>query len=119
MEATAQSKQRYIRMSHRKLRRVANEVRGKDVPEAFQILRFMPYFAAQVLLKHLRTAVANAAVKYGEKASPERLMVSSVLVDEGPAYRRFKPRAQGRIYRIEKPTAHVTVEVKIKASKEH
>lgn len=117
MEATAQSKQRYINMSHRKLRRVANEIRGKQVIEALNILRFMPYFAAEVLFKNLRAAVANAEVKYGEQASPDRLVVSQVLIDEGPASKRYKPRAQGRVYKIEKPTAHVMVEVAVKREK--
>lgn len=115
MEATAQSKQRYISMSHRKLRRVANQVRGKSVVEALQILRFMPYFASDVIYKNLVSATHNAMAKYGDSASPEQLMVSSIMVDEGPAYKRFRPRAQGRVYRIEKPTAHLTIEVKVKA----
>lgn len=115
MEATAQSKQRYILMSHRKLRRVANEIRGKSVPEAFFMLRFMPYFASDVILKNLKAAIANAEQKYGERGSAGNLVVSAIMVDEGPAYKRFKPRAQGRVYRIEKPTAHLTIEVKTKS----
>ncbi len=110
----ARSKQRYILMSHRKLRRVANEVRGKAVPEALHMLRFMPYFASKVILKHLIAATHNAAQKYGELAAPDNLVISTIMVDEGPAYRRFRPRAQGRIYKIEKPTAHLMVEVKVK-----
>lgn len=115
MEATARSKQRFILMSHRKLRRVANEVRGKEVLEAYQTLRFMPYFAAKVVLKNLRAAIANAEQKFGDQATPDRLVISSIMVDEGPAYKRFRPRAQGRVYRIEKPTAHLTIEVKLKS----
>lgn len=114
MDAKAQSSQRYIRMSHRKLRRVANEVRGKNAVEALHMLRFMPYFASDVIYKNLKSAVHNAMVKYGELATPENLTVSAIMVDEGPAYRRFKPRAQGRIYKIEKPTAHLMVEVQVK-----
>jgi large subunit ribosomal protein L22 len=114
MAALAHSKQRYILMSQRKLRRVANEIRGKSVPEATQILRFMPYFAAKVILKHLLNAVANAEQKYGDKADPAKLHVTTIMVDEGPAYNRFKPRAQGRIYKIQSPTAHLMVEVGIK-----
>lgn len=114
MEAKAQSKQRYILMSHRKLRRVANQVRGKNAIEAMHMLRFMPYVASSVILKNLKAAVSNAVQKYGETASPDNLMISAIMVDEGPAYRRFSPRAQGRVYKIEKPTAHITVEVKVK-----
>jgi large subunit ribosomal protein L22 len=114
MEATAQSKQRYILMSHRKIRRVINTVRGKSVPEAYNILRFMPYRAAMVVLKNLKAAVSNAEQKYGESVTPDRLFISSIMADEGPAYKRFKPRAQGRVYKIESPTAHLTVEVAVK-----
>jgi large subunit ribosomal protein L22 len=115
MESTASSKQRYILMSHRKLRRVANEIRGKSVVEAYHILRFMPYFASDVILKNLKAATSNAVQKFGERATPDKLEISAIMVDEGPAYRRFKPRAQGRIYKIEKPTAHLSIEVKVKA----
>ncbi len=115
MESRAQSKQRYILMSHRKLRRVANEIRGKNALEAYHMLRFMPYFAAKVILKNLRAAVSNAQVKFGEQITPDNLFISQILVDEGPAYRRFKPRAQGRVYKIEKPTAHLLVEVQVKS----
>jgi large subunit ribosomal protein L22 len=116
MEAnTASSRQRYILMSHRKLRRIANAIRGKGVPEAYQMLRFMPYFASKVVLKNLRAAIANAEQKFGESATPDKFVVSSIMIDEGPAYKRFKPRAQGRVYRIEKPTAHLTLEIKLKS----
>lgn len=115
MELTARSKQKHILMSHRKLRRVVNEIRGKNVPEALAMLRFMPYFASDVVYKNLKAAVANASQKYGELGAPERLVISSVMVDEAAAFRRFKPRAQGRIYKIERPTAHLLIEVKVKA----
>jgi large subunit ribosomal protein L22 len=118
MEQTARSKQYYIRMSHRKLRRVANEIRGKRAVDAIHMLRFMPYFAANVIYKHLNTAIYNALCKYGEDvATPGNLVVSTIMVDEGPALKRFKPRAQGRIYRIEKPTAHLMVEVAVRPPK--
>lgn len=114
MEAKAQSRQRHILMSHRKLRRVANQIRGKAVPEAMDVLNFMPYFASNVILKNLKAAVSNAEQKYGQIAVPEHMVVSTIMVDEAAAYKRFRPRAQGRIYRIEKPTAHLMVEVTVK-----
>lgn len=113
-ESTAQiatAKQKFVIMSHRKLRRVANEIRGKGVVEAYHMLKFMPYRAATMLLKKLVEASNNAEQKFGADAS--NLVVRSVLIDEGPAYRRFKPRAQGRIYRREKPTAHITLNVEV------
>lgn len=106
------SKQRYIIMSPRKIRRVINEIRGKDVVMAADILHFMPYAAARVVEKNLHAAVANAEQKF--KAAPEDLYVSEVYADEGPRYKRFKPRAQGRVYRRIKRTAHLTVVVSVK-----
>jgi large subunit ribosomal protein L22 len=111
----ASASQRYIIMSHRKLRRVVNEIRGKHAVEALNILRLMPYDAATVVLKKLVDAIYNAKIKYG--TAPSNLMVSQVFVDEGPAYKRFKPRAQGRMYKREKPTAHLTVIVSVLADK--
>lgn len=114
MESTVQSKQRFILGSHRKFRRVINEVRGLPVLEAYNILRFMPYRHAKIVLKHLKNAIHNAEQKFGEDlATPENMVVSAIMADEGPAYRRFRPRAQGRVYRIEKPTTHLTVQVKV------
>ena len=107
----ARSKERYIRMPARKLRRVINEVRGKKVNEALTILKFMPYFAAKVVEKNLVNAAANASEKWG--VLTDSLVVSKITADEGPTYKRAKPRAQGRIYRILKRTSHLTVEVKV------
>jgi large subunit ribosomal protein L22 len=112
----AQAKQKYIIMSPRKMRRVVDTIRGKSVPEAYNILRLMPYEAARVVLKKLIEAASNARVKFGvEDAS--QLIVSRAMADEGPSYRRFKPRAQGRIYRREKPTSHLTIAVQVKEAK--
>jgi large subunit ribosomal protein L22 len=105
------ARQKYIIMSPRKLRRVINLVRGQHVIEAMNNLRLMPYDAASVVSKKLREAIANAQVQYGVNAS--RLVLSAAFVDEGPSYKRFRPRAQGRMYRREKPTAHLTLEVSV------
>lgn len=109
----AKSKQKYIVMSPRKLRRVVDTIRGKNVEEAYNILRLMPYEAARVVMKKLIEAANNAQVKFALDGS-EQLIVSRVFADEGPSYRRFKPRAQGRIYRREKPTSHLTLVVQVK-----
>jgi len=108
----ASASQTYILMSPRKLRRVVNEIRGKRAGQAHQILQLMPYTAARVVLKKLREAMFNAQVKY-DVQDANQLVVSEVFVDEGPAYKRFKPRAQGRIYRRERPTSHITLRVKV------
>ncbi|MEW5819020.1 MAG: 50S ribosomal protein L22 [Cyanobacteriota bacterium] len=111
----SKAKQRYIIMSPRKIRRVINEIRGKGVVEAADILHFMPYAAARVVEKNLHAAVANAEQKY--QANPEDLYVSEVWADEGPRYSRFKPRAQGRVYKRIKRTSHLTIAVSIKDKK--
>ncbi len=103
------AKQTDIKMPARKLRRVINEVRGKSVEDAIKILKFMPYFAARVVEKNLKDAIANAGEKFGGKA--ESLKVSEIFADESATYKRGKPRAQGRIYRRLKRTSHLTVKL--------
>lgn len=110
----AQAKQKYIIMSPRKIRRVLDVIRGKQVSEAYNILLLMPYEAARVVMKKLIEATSNARVKFGIEDS-SHLFISKAFADEGPAYRRYKPRAQGRIYRREKPTSHLTIAVQMKA----
>lgn len=107
----ALAKQSDIKMTARKIRRVINEVRGKNAQEAIKILRFMPYAAAKVVLQNVIAAVANAQEK---GAIVEDLIVSEIFADEAQTYKRAKPRAQGRIYRRMKRTAHLTVKVDVK-----
>lgn len=105
----AKAKQTDIKMTARKLRRVINEVRGKAVVEAQIALRFMPYFAARVVEKNLKAAVANAQEKFGVGA--DALKISEIFADESETFKRGKPRAQGRIYRRLKRTSHLTIKV--------
>ena len=105
----AKAKQTDIKMTARKLRRVINEVRGKSVNEALDMLRFMPYFAAKVVEKNLKAAAANAFEQAGVKA--DALKISEIFADESVTYKRGKPRAQGRIYRRLKRTSHLTIKV--------
>lgn len=105
----AQAKQTDIKMTARKLRRVINEVRGKAVVEAQTMLRFMPYFAARVVEKNLKAAVANAQERFG--VNPDALKISEIFADESETYKRGKPRAQGRIYRRLKRTSHLTIKI--------
>ena len=105
----AKARQTDIKMTARKLRRVINEVRGKAVNEALDMLRFMPYFAARVVEKNVKAAAANAFELSGVKA--DALKVSEIYADESVTYKRGKPRAQGRIYRRLKRTSHLTVKV--------
>jgi len=105
----AKSRQTNIKMTARKLRRVINEVRGKAVNEALDMLRFMPYFAARIVEKNVKAAAANAFEASGVKA--DSLKVSEIFADESVTYKRGKPRAQGRMYKRLKRTSHLTVKV--------
>ena len=105
----AKARQTNIKMTARKLRRVINEVRGKSVNEALDMLRYMPYFAAKVVEKNLKAAAANAFEQAGVKS--DSLKVSEIFADESVTYKRGKPRAQGRIYKRLKRTSHLTIKV--------
>jgi large subunit ribosomal protein L22 len=118
MEAKAQA--RYIRVTPQKARRVVDLIRGKQATEASAVLQFAPQSASDPVRKVLLSAVANARVK-ADKASEafdERdLVVQAAFVDEGPTMKRFRPRAQGRAYRINKRTSHITVVVGVPEGK--
>ena len=112
MEAKAQA--RYVRVTPQKARRVVDLIRGQQATQASAVLQFAPQAASEPIRKVLESAVANARVK-ADKASEafdERdLVVQAAYVDEGPTMKRFRPRAQGRAYRIRKRTSHITVVV--------
>ena len=108
MEARAVA--RYVRMSPRKARAVVDLIRGKSVMDAQAILKFTPRAAAEVVEKVLDSAVANAERNLHVKR--DDLVVSSTYVDEGPTLKRIRPRAQGRAFRINERTSHITVIVK-------
>lgn len=95
------------RQSPRKVRLVADAIRGKTVAEAVLLLRFLKKRAAAHLLKLLNSAVANA--KEGKGASAEFLRIDSIRVDKGVTLKRSMPRARGRASRINKRTSHVTL----------
>ncbi len=105
--ATVQAKLRYLRVAPRKVRLVADQVRGLPVQQALDLLTFARKSAAYDVLKLLRSAVANADRKGG--IDVDKLVVKSVLVDQGPIIRRFLARARGSASRINKKTTHITV----------
>jgi large subunit ribosomal protein L22 len=107
MEVTAKLK--YARISPQKCRLVADVVRGKPVGNALATLRFMPKKGAELVLKVLESAVANAENNNG--ADVDELKVATIMVDEGPILKRFMARAKGRGTRISKRTSHITVVV--------
>lgn len=105
MEARAILK--YIRVSPRRARLVIDQIRGKKVEEALDILKFTPKRSAAIVAKVLRSAIANA--ESTQSVDVDRLYIKRVAVDEGGMWKRFMPRAQGRATRIRKRLSHVTV----------
>ena len=97
------------RLSAQKARLVANQIRGKSVDEALNILTFSPKKGAAIMKKVLESAIANA--EHNEGADVDELKVSTVFVDEGMTMKRIKPRAKGRADRILKRSCHITVKV--------
>ncbi len=102
----------YLRVTPRKVRLVADNVRGMKVGDALAMLKYTPQAAAPHLAKLLRSAVANAEGK-GGRVDVDVLFVKTLTVDHGPKARRFMPRAMGRATRIDKKTSHVYVELGI------
>jgi large subunit ribosomal protein L22 len=107
MEARAIS--RFVRISPRKVRLVVDQIRGKGVEDALNILKFVPKRSAGLVAKTLRAAVASA--EGTQSIDVDRLYVKRVTVDEGGMWKRFTPRAMGRATRVRKRLSHITVVV--------
>ncbi len=103
------AKQTGARISAQKARLVADQVRGKQVAEALNILAFSPKKAAHLLKKVLESAIANA--EHNNGFDVDELKISTIFVDEGMTIKRVKPRAKGRADRILKRSCHITVKV--------
>jgi large subunit ribosomal protein L22 len=98
---------KYIRMSPNKVRRVLNQIRGKSYKEALMLLEFMPYSACKPILQVLQSAASNAQNNNG--LMKNELIVSKAYADQGPILKRFRPRSQGRGFKIKKPMCHITI----------
>jgi large subunit ribosomal protein L22 len=107
MEALA--KHNFARISPQKARLVADQIRGKNVEQALEILTFSNKKAAELIKKVLESAIANA--EHNEGADIDDLNVAKIFVDEGPIMKRVMPRAKGRADRILKRSSHITVVV--------
>lgn len=107
MESRAVAK--FVRISPRKCRLVADNIKGMPVEKALNVLKFTPKKGAQVLSKVLYSAVANA--EQNANIDVDSLFVKQVVVNEGPTWKRIMPRAMGRAYRIRKRTSHITIVV--------
>jgi large subunit ribosomal protein L22 len=99
----------HVRVTPMKARRVVDLIRGMDAKQALSVLKFAPQAASEPVAKVLQSAIANA--EHNQQLDPDTLIVSRAFVDEGPTLKRFRPRAQGRAYRIRKRTSHITIEV--------
>ncbi len=100
---------RFVRATPQKARRVVDVVRGLPAEEALAVLAYAPQEVAVTVRKVLASAVANAEA--GEHLDTSRLVVTKAFVDEGSTMKRFRPRAQGRAFRIRKRTSHITIVV--------
>ena len=103
----AQATLRFARISARKVKIVADLIRGKNVDEALTIVKFTPKASSEIIEKLLKSAIANAENNNGMKA--ENLYIEECYAGEGPIMKRVRPRAQGRAYRIEKRMSNITI----------
>jgi len=108
MEAKAIA--RHIRIAPRKIRVVIDLIRGKNIGEAYAILKYTPKIGSEILLKVLESAIANAEHNYDMNS--DKLYVAAAYVDQGPTLKRIHPRSRGQAFKILKRSSHVTVVVK-------
>lgn len=113
MEARAQA--RFVRVTPMKARRVVDLIRGLPARQAQAVLQFAPQSASEPVGKVLDSAIANA-INNHRHSDVSTLYVAEAYVDEGPTMKRFRPRAQGRAYRIKKRSSHITVVVAERAA---
>jgi large subunit ribosomal protein L22 len=111
-EVRAEAK--WVRVSPRKARLVAEHIRGRSVPEARTVLAFTQRAAAREIEKVLHSAVSNAESNPNLQWNGDDLVVSAAYVDEGPTIKRWRARARGRVARIRKRTCHITVKVALR-----
>ena len=108
---------RYLRASPRKVRLVADTIRGKSAEEAVQILTHTKKFAARPLVKLLRSAIANAENRE-DPVDVDRLFVREIRVDQGPSFKRIRPAPMGRAMPILKRQCHVTIKLDTRKGEE-
>ena len=104
---TAQATLRYARISARKVKIVADLIRGKNVDEALAIVKFTPKASSEIVEKLLKSAIANAENNNGMDRS--KLVISEIYANQGPTLKRIRPAAKGSAVRIRKRTSHITI----------
>ena len=110
------AKLNYLRIAPRKVRLVADLIRGQEAKKALTILQFTNKKAAKHLTKLIKSAIANAVNNF--QLQEENLYIAKLLVNEGPKLKRWRPRARGRAYEIQKKTSHITLILKEKKTLE-
>ena len=106
----ARASLKYARISARKVKIVADLIRGKDVNEALSIVKFTPKASSEVIEKLLKSAIANAENNHGMKSN--NLYVDQIFANQGPTLKRIRPAAKGSAVRIRKRTSHITIVLK-------
>ncbi|MEJ7770832.1 MAG: 50S ribosomal protein L22 [Geodermatophilaceae bacterium] len=106
---TTRATARFVRVTPMKARRVVDLIRYKPANQALAMLQFAPQAASEPVAKVLASAMANA--EHNLKVDQDSLVISAAYVDGGPTLKRFRPRARGRAFRINKRTSHITIEV--------
>ncbi|MCI8804903.1 MAG: 50S ribosomal protein L22 [Clostridiales bacterium] len=103
----AQAHAKFVRVSNTKAKIVLDQIKGKSIGEAMGILAYSPRYAAEIIEKVLKSAVANA--ENNLELDVEDLYIEDAVANQGPTLKRIRPRAQGRAYRINKRTAHISI----------
>ena len=111
------ARKRYVRISPKKLKKVADFLKGKDVEEAMKALPFLPQRGAKVIHKTLKSAVSNALNLEGFDFNEEDLYIKHILVERGPILHRYRAGALGRAKRIRHRLSHLTIILDEKSSK--
>ena len=104
---------KYARISARKVKIVADLIRGKDAKEALAIVKFTPKASSEVIEKLLKSAIANAENNHGMKSN--NLYVAEIFANQGPTMKRIRPAAKGSAVRIRKRTSHITIKLRERA----
>ena len=103
----------YARISARKVKIVADLIRGKDAKEALAIVKFTPKASSEIIEKLLKSAIANAENNHGMKSN--NLYVAEIYANQGPTMKRIRPAAKGSAVRIRKRTSHITIKLRERA----
>ncbi len=107
---TAEATLRYARISARKVKIVADLIRGKDVAEALAIVKFTPKASSEIIEKLLKSAIANA--ENNHSMDSKKLYIAEIYANQGPTLKRIRPAAKGSAVRIRKRTSHITIVLK-------